>query len=55
VDEFAGLFGRHRSWAYRMLYGGHLKKLSLPGRVLIPVTEAQRLVSDLAPHGEAGR
>ncbi len=53
VDEFARAFGRHRSWAYRQLYSGTIRKIDIPGRILIPVGEADRLASTLAIHGEA--
>ncbi len=51
--EFASLFGRHRSWTYRLLYAGLLQKLDLPGRILIPSSEATRLLASKANHGGA--
>lgn len=50
--EFASLFGRHRSWSYRLLYAGLIQKLDLPGRILISRREADRLLSSKANHGE---
>jgi len=50
---FAALFGRHRSWTYRLLYAGLIQKLDLPGRILIPRGEADRLLSNMAIHGGA--
>lgn len=51
--EFASLFGRHRSWSYRLLYAGLIQKLDLPGRILIPRSEAIRLLTNMATHGGA--
>jgi hypothetical protein len=42
--EFAGLFGRHLSWAYRRIYAGDIRVISPSGSMLIPATEVQRLL-----------
>jgi hypothetical protein len=43
-SEFAAAFGRHQSWAYRLLYAGKVKAVTDFGRVLIPASEMRRLV-----------
>ena len=46
--EFAALCGRHPSWAYRLLYGGKVKALTDLGRILIPASELDRVLSSAA-------
>ena len=48
--EFAALFGRHPSWAYRLLYGGKVKALPDFGRILIPSSELERILSSAVPY-----
>jgi hypothetical protein len=43
--EFAKSFGKHPSWAYRLLYAGKIHAISHFGRILIPTTELERVVS----------
>src|ERR1051325_10275686 len=43
--EFAASCGRHPSWAYRLLYGGKIRAVTQLGRILIPATELQRVLS----------
>jgi hypothetical protein len=43
--EFAATCGRHPSWAYRLLYGGKIRAVTQLGRILIPATELQRVLS----------
>lgn len=47
--EFAAIFGKSQTWGYRQLYSGNVKALTGYGRILIPVSEVDRLLS------EAGR
>lgn len=47
--EFAALFGKSQTWGYRQLYAGKVKALTGYGRVLIPASEAKRVLA------EAGR
>ena len=47
--EFAALFGREKTWAYRMLYAGKINGISDYGRMMIPASEAERI------EGEATR
>jgi hypothetical protein len=46
--EFAALCGRHPSWAYRLLYGGKIRALTDLGRILIPASELERVLSSAA-------
>ena len=48
--EFAASCGRHPSWAYRLLYGGKIKALTDLGRILIPASELERVLSGAAPY-----
>ena len=47
--EFAAVFGRERTWAYRQLYAGKVQAITELGRTLIPKSEVDRLLK------EAGR
>jgi hypothetical protein len=48
--EFAESCGKHPSWAYRLLYGGKIRALTDLGRILIPVSELERVLSSAAPY-----
>jgi hypothetical protein len=48
--EFAASCGRHPSWAYRLLYGGKVRALTDFGRILIPASELERVLSSAAPY-----
>jgi hypothetical protein len=48
--EFAATCGRHPSWAYRLLYGGKIRALTDLGRILIPVSELERVLSLAQPY-----
>lgn len=43
--EFAATCGRHPSWAYRLLYGGKIRAITQLGRLLIPASELERVLS----------
>lgn len=47
--EFAEVFGKERTWAYRQLYAGKVQAITELGRTLIPKKEVDRLLN------EAGR
>jgi hypothetical protein len=47
--QFAEVFGKERSWAYRQLYAGKVQAITQLGRTLIPKSEVDRLLK------EAGR
>ena len=48
--EFAAAFGKHTSWAYRMLYDGKVNAVTTLGRILIPADEATRIMAGAAPY-----
>jgi hypothetical protein len=48
--EFAASCGRHPSWAYRLLYAGKVRALTDLGRILIPASELERVLSGAAPY-----
>ena len=39
VSEFATLFNRHKSWAYRLIYAGRIDVISDFGLMMIPASE----------------
>ncbi len=47
--EFAALFGRHYTWAYRMITEKRVKVITETGRILIPRSEVDRML-DQAKH-----
>ena len=53
--EFAESCGKHPSWAYRLLYGGKIRALTDLGRILIPVSELERVLSSAAPYNPKPR
>src|ERR1700677_3876497 len=44
--EFASVFGRHYTWAYRQIYAGKVKVISKLGRMMIPRSEVDRLLQE---------
>jgi len=44
--EFASIFGRHYTWAYRQIYAGKVKVISKLGRIMIPRSEVDRLLQN---------
>jgi predicted site-specific integrase-resolvase len=44
--EFAAIFGRHYTWAYRQIYAGKVKVISKLGRMMIPRSEVDRLLQN---------
>lgn len=44
--EFAKLFGKERTWAYRLLYKGKIVAVTEYGRTMIPGTEVEKIVGD---------
>ena len=44
--EFAALFGRTYTWAYRQNYAGKVQVLTQLGRMMIPRSEVDRLLQD---------
>jgi hypothetical protein len=48
--EFAASFGKHASWAYRLLYSGKIHAITDFGRILIPTTELERVLNLAQPY-----
>jgi hypothetical protein len=51
--EFAAVFGRHPTWAYRQIRASKVKVISKQGRMMIRYSEMDRLVLD--PKSDIGR
>jgi len=51
--EFGALFGRSKTWAYRMIYRGVVRPLKSTPSVMIPRSEVERLLADTGEY--AGR
>ena len=49
-SEFARACGKHPSWAYRALYQNKLRAITALGRILIPVSEVERVMATAAPY-----
>ena len=48
--EFAASCGKHPSWAYRLLYANKIRAVTELGRILIPASELERVLSLAAPY-----
>jgi hypothetical protein len=48
--EFAASFGKHPTWAYRLLYANKIRAITELGRLLIPVAELERVLSLAQPY-----
>jgi hypothetical protein len=48
--EFAALFGRHYTWAYRQIKAGRIKVVTQIGRALIPRSEIGRILNQVPEH-----
>ena len=48
--EFAATCGRHPSWAYRLLYADKIRAVTELGRILIPASELERVLSLAQPY-----
>lgn len=44
VAEFAALFNRHKSWAYRLIYAGRINVISDYGTMMIPASEVEKII-----------
>ena len=51
--EFAEIFGRHQTWAYRQIRAGKVKVIFKRNRMMIRYSEMDRLVLD--PKSDIGR
>lgn len=52
IREFAGLIGRHRSWAYRQIAEGKIRTVKGFGADLVPVSEIERMLGVTATTDE---
>lgn len=48
--EFAGLFGRSVTWAYRQIYAGRVKPIADCGRILIPRSQVDLFLAKCADY-----
>ena len=48
--EFAASCGKHPSWAYRLLYANKIRAVTELGRILIPVSELERVLGLAQPY-----
>lgn len=46
IAEFAAMFGKHRSWAYRQVRSGKIKTIVGFGNELVPASEIGRIVGE---------
>lgn len=53
-SEFAAVFGKERTWAYRQLYAGKVQAVTDLGRTLIPKSEVDRLLKEAGRYVGAG-
>lgn len=44
LNQFAKLFGKNRSWSYRLAATGKIKVINGYGSALVPATEIDRLL-----------
>lgn len=52
--EFAAVFGKERTWAYRQLYAGKVQAVTDLGRTMIPKSEVDRLLKEAGRYVGAG-
>ena len=45
VAEFAAQFGRHKSWAYRLIYTKRIDVIKDFGRMMIPKSQIQKILA----------
>jgi hypothetical protein len=53
VSEFAALFNRHKSWAYRLIYAGRIQVISDFGLMMVPSSEVEKIIG--TAHRYVGR
>ena len=44
VAECAALFGRHKSWTYRLIYAQRIKLIHQFGKMMVPASEADQIL-----------
>lgn len=42
--EFASIFGKSQTWGYRQIYAGKVNAVTEVGRILIPVSEIEKIL-----------
>lgn len=42
--EFAALFGKSQTWGYRQIYAGKVNAVTEVGRILIPISEIEKIL-----------
>jgi Helix-turn-helix domain len=52
--EFAALFGRSPTWAYRQIYAGRVRPIADCGRLLIPRSELDSFLARKAEYNPLG-
>jgi hypothetical protein len=52
IEEFAALFSRHKSWAYRQIAKGKIKAITGYGITMIPAAEVDRILTEGAQASE---
>jgi hypothetical protein len=52
MREFAALFGKEKTWAYRMVYAGEVKVNRLRGEFIVPHAEVERLQYEAAVYSD---
>jgi hypothetical protein len=56
VAQFARLFGKEKTWGYRMLYANMVKVLppeaTRSGEFMVPHSEVERLLSGAVPYSD---
>jgi hypothetical protein len=57
--DFAAVFGKSQSWAYRMIYHGKVRTIQGFGEIRIPASEVHRILAsaseDYQPQSNRGR
>jgi hypothetical protein len=49
---FAALFGKEKTWAYRMMYAGKLKVSVIGGEFMVPHSEVERLLAEATTYSD---
>jgi hypothetical protein len=49
-SEFASIFGKQKVWGYRQCYLGRVNAITEFGRMMIPRSEIERILSTAAPY-----
>jgi hypothetical protein len=55
LAEFAALFGKEKTWAYRKIYAQQVKAIKDQGRLMIPAAEVERILGTAANYNGVER